>query len=62
LGARVRAQVRLQPGQLITVIPAGGSGQKVKSRVVWVSDEGERCAAGIAFLQSVSMGDSELGQ
>jgi PilZ domain len=55
LGARVRAQVRLQPGQLITVIAGGGSGPEVKSRVIWVSDEGKGCDAGVAFLQPVSL-------
>jgi PilZ domain len=54
LGARVRAQVRLQPGQLITLIP-GGAGPGVKSRVIWISDEGEGCEAGIAFLEPVSL-------
>jgi hypothetical protein len=54
LGARLRAQLRLEPGQLITVIPGSGSGPKVKSRVIWVSDEGDGCAAGIAFLEPIS--------
>jgi hypothetical protein len=40
---------------LITVIPGSGSGPKVKSRVIWVSDEGDGCAAGIAFLEPISL-------
>jgi len=55
LGARLRAKVRLEPGQVITVIPGNGSGPGVKSRVVWVSDEGGECAAGIAFLEPVAL-------
>ena len=55
LGARLRAEIRLVPGQLITVIPGGGSGPKVKSRVIWISDEGDGYAAGIAFLQPVDL-------
>ena len=54
LGLRLRAQLRLQPGQLVTVIPSSG-GVKVKSRVIWVSDEGEGCEAGIVFLHPVSL-------
>jgi PilZ domain len=55
LGARIRAQVRLEPGQLITVIASGGSGPQVKSRVIWVSDQGRGCDAGVAFLHPVAM-------
>jgi hypothetical protein len=55
LGARLRSQVRLEPGQMITVVPGGGSGPKVKSRVIWISDEGQGCSAGVAFLQPVSL-------
>lgn len=55
LGARLRSQMRLEAGQLVTVVPAGGSGPKVQSRVIWVSDDGSGCAAGIAFLQPVDI-------
>jgi PilZ domain len=55
LGARLRAQIHLEPGQLITVVPGGGAGPKVSSRVVWISDEGQGCSAGVAFLQPVSL-------
>jgi len=55
LGARLRAKIRLEPGQAITVVPGGGSGPHVKSRVIWVSGEGEGCTAGIAFLQPVAL-------
>ena len=55
LGARLRARIRLEPGQTITVIPGSDSGARVKSRVIWVADEGEGCAAGIAFLEPVSV-------
>jgi hypothetical protein len=51
LGARVRSKIRLEPGQLITVVPGGSSGSQVKSRVIWVSGQGEGGSAGIAFLQ-----------
>lgn len=62
LGARVRAQIRLEPGQLITVLSSGGSGPQIKSRVIWVSDEGEGCAAGVAFLQPIALSslDAEM--
>lgn len=55
LGARLRAKIRLKPGQAITVVPGGGSGPQVESRVIWVSGEGEACTAGIAFLQPVAL-------
>jgi hypothetical protein len=55
LGARLRARIRLEPGQTITVIAGSDSGVRVKSRVIWVSDEGEGCAAGVAFLEPVSL-------
>jgi hypothetical protein len=54
LGARLRAKIRLEPGQTITVVPGGSSGIKIRCRVVWVNDEGEGCAAGIAFLEPVT--------
>ncbi len=55
LGVRLRAQIHLEPGQLVTVIPGSSSGPRIKSRVIWISDEGEGCAAGIAFLEPVSL-------
>lgn len=55
LGARLRAQIHLEPGQTITVVTGSDSGARVKSRVVWVTDEGDGCAAGIAFLEPVSL-------
>lgn len=55
LGARLRAKVHLEPGQVITVIPGSSSGPRVKSRVVWVSDEGDGCAAGVAFLEPLAL-------
>lgn len=55
LGARLRAKIHLEPGQVITVIPGSSSGPKVKSRVVWVSDQGEGCAAGVAFVEPVAL-------
>jgi len=55
LGARVRATIHLEPGQVITVIPGGSSGPRVKSRVIWVNDQGEGCAAGVAFLEPVAL-------
>ncbi|HEV2423413.1 MAG TPA: PilZ domain-containing protein [Terriglobia bacterium] len=55
LGARLRAKIHLEPGQVITVIPGSNSGSRVKSRVVWVNDEGEGCAAGVAFLEPIAL-------
>jgi len=55
LGARLRAQIRLEPGQMITLVPGSDSGARVKSRVIWVADEGDGCSAGIAFLEPVSV-------
>lgn len=58
LGARIRTGVNLQPGQSITVIPAGGRGAPVPSRVIWVSepDPTQDCEAGIAFLHHLPVG------
>ena len=58
LGARIRTGVQLRPGQQITVIPSGGQGQPVPSRVIWVSepDPGSDGEAGIAFLQHLPAG------
>ncbi len=55
LGARLRAKVHLEPGQLVTIIPGSSSGPRVQSRVVWVSDEGEGSSAGVAFLEPVAL-------
>jgi hypothetical protein len=55
LGVRLRAKVHLEPGQVITVISGSSTGPRVKSRVVWVSDEGDGCAAGVAFLEPVAL-------
>lgn len=55
LGVRLRAKIHLEPGQLITVIPGNSTGPRVKSRVIWVSDEGEGCAAGVAFLEPIAL-------
>lgn len=51
LGARIRAQVHLEPGQLITVIPNEGPSQGIPSQVIWVNEAGEGQEAGIAFLE-----------
>ena len=51
LGARIRAKVHLEPGQLITVIPNEGPSQSIPSQVIWVSRTSEGEEAGIAFLQ-----------
>jgi hypothetical protein len=51
LGARIRAQVHLEPGQLITVIPNEGPSQGIPSQVTWVSEATGGQEAGIAFLE-----------
>jgi hypothetical protein len=51
LGARIRAGVRLEPGQLITVVPSEGGEQGIPSQVIWVSPGATTGEAGIAFLQ-----------
>lgn len=51
LGARIRSEVHLQPGQLVTVIPNEGAGEGVPSQVIWVERSGAQEEAGIAFLQ-----------
>lgn len=54
LGARIRAQVHLEPGQLITVIPNEGPTRSIPSQVIWVSEGGEGQEAGIAFLEPLA--------
>jgi len=56
VGARIRSSVDLQLGQLVTVIPDGGTGPAVPSRVVWIAHKGsERNGeAGLAFLHPVT--------
>lgn len=54
LGARIRAGVRLEPGQLITVVPSEGSAEGIPSRVIWVSPGGTTGEAGIAFLEPLA--------
>ena len=51
LGARIRSEVQLQPGQLITVIPNEGAAAGIPSQVIWVERSGAQDEAGIAFLQ-----------
>jgi len=55
VGARLRAGIDLQPGQMVTIIPNEGSAQSVKSQVIWVGEKGSTRSgqAGLAFLQSV---------
>ena len=60
LGARIRAQVHLEPGQLITVIPNEGPTKSIPSRVIWVNRDGEGQEAGIAFLQPLAAGSVML--
>ena len=54
LGARIRAGLRLEPGQLITVVPSDGPKEGIPSRVIWVSTEGANSEAGIAFLEPLA--------
>jgi len=57
LGARIRTDLKLEPGQLVTVIPKEGSTRAVPSRVVWVGESGSQRAgeAGIAFLEPTTL-------
>jgi PilZ domain len=63
LGIRVRTGLRLEPGQLVTVIPCEGEAYAVRSRVVWVHGEpySDNQEAGLAFMepQSASYGALE---
>jgi len=54
LGARIRTGLRLEPGQLITVVPSEGSKEGIPSRVIWVSPGGLDGEAGIAFLEPLA--------
>jgi PilZ domain len=58
LGARIRSNLNLLPGQRVTVIPRAGSDHHaVSSRVVWVSQgSGRSGEAGLAFLQPEALG------
>ena len=61
LGARVRSQIQLEPGQLITVIPNDGPKAGIPSQVIWVSRAGEEREAGIAFLEPLATSRSVSG-
>jgi hypothetical protein len=54
LGAKIRTGLRLQPGQLITVVPSEGPEEGIPSRVIWVSPSGSNGEAGIAFLEPLA--------
>lgn len=56
LGARIRADAPLAPGQRIEVIPDRPDGPPVQGRVIWIGEVGTAQAghAGIEFLQSFS--------
>jgi len=56
LGLRIRSDINLVPGQIVTVIPREGSKQAVRSQVIWVGESGSERAgeAGIAFLQPMA--------
>ncbi len=54
MGARVRTDAPLAPGQALEVIPSGAEGSAVPSRVVWVGPVGSAWEAGLEFLQSLS--------
>jgi PilZ domain-containing protein len=56
LGARIRADAPLVPGQRIEVIPNESAGVPVPGRVVWVGRMGSAQAgqAGVEFLHSLS--------
>lgn len=56
VGARIRASIKLVPGQHIVVVPNEGTAQAVRSCVVWVGEEGSprEGEAGIAFVQPLA--------
>ncbi|HUI42010.1 MAG TPA: PilZ domain-containing protein [Terriglobia bacterium] len=54
LGARVRSQLRLQPGQMITVVPREGPAEGIPSMVVWVDEGDGEKEVGLAFLQPLA--------
>ncbi|HXJ92054.1 MAG TPA: PilZ domain-containing protein [Terriglobia bacterium] len=54
LGARIRAGVRLEPGQLITVVPSEGAAEGIPSQVIWVTPGATTGEAGIAFLEPLA--------
>lgn len=54
LGARIRAKVRLEPGQLITVVPNEGPQEGIPSQVIWVAEAAGQTEAGIAFLEPLA--------
>ena len=58
LGIRIRSDVRLQPGQLVMIIPNEGPGKAVPSRVIWIEHKtpDRTSEAGLAFLQPVAVG------
>lgn len=53
LGAKIRASIKLTPGQRVTLLPNGGAGSPVPSCVIWVGPESldHSTEAGLAFLQ-----------
>jgi hypothetical protein len=58
LGIRIRSNVKLQPGQLVMIIPNEGPGKAVPSRVIWIEHKtpDRTSEAGLAFLQPVAVG------
>ena len=54
LGARIRAGVHLEPGQLITVVPSEGAGKGIPSQVIWVERTRGEAEAGIVFLEPLA--------
>ena len=54
LGARIRAEVRLEPGQIITVVPNEGPQAGIPSQVIWVGEAADQTEAGIAFLEPLA--------
>jgi len=58
LGIRIRSNVKLQPGQLVMIIPNEGAGKAVPSRVIWIEHKtpDRTSEAGLAFLQPVAAG------
>src|SRR5215469_5591343 len=54
LGARIRAGLRLKPGQRITVVPSEGTAAGIPSQVIWVTLGATTGEAGIAFLEPLA--------
>jgi PilZ domain len=53
LGARVRSQLKLRPGQIVTILQRGDETAGILGQVVWVSEGEGDSEAGLVFLQQL---------